>query len=95
MDNQTNPPSLEELEARIGKLEDQVKHPPKDTWDKLGAISGLASGVLVALIGFYATNLYDRHSKRAEESDRCPSSGNLRLIRRFAKGGSGSSGVRV
>ena len=25
----------------------------------------------------------------------CPSSGNLRLIRRFAKGGSGSSGVRV
>jgi len=25
----------------------------------------------------------------------CPSSGNLRLIRLFAKGGSGSSGVRV
>jgi hypothetical protein len=25
----------------------------------------------------------------------CPSSDNLRLIRRFAKGGSGSSGVRV
>jgi glutathione S-transferase len=25
----------------------------------------------------------------------CPSSGNLRLIRHFEKGGSGSSGVRV
>lgn len=25
----------------------------------------------------------------------CPSSDNLRLVRRFAKGGSGSSGVRV
>ena len=28
-------------------------------------------------------------------SDACPSSGNLRLIRHFEKGGSGSSGVRV
>lgn len=28
-------------------------------------------------------------------SYQCPSSDNLRLIRRFAKGGSGSSGVRV
>jgi len=30
-----------------------------------------------------------------EKIDDCPSSDNLRLIRRFAKGGSGSSGVRV
>jgi hypothetical protein len=31
----------------------------------------------------------------AELVSECPSSDNLRLIRRFEKGGSGSSGVRV
>jgi S1-C subfamily serine protease len=67
--DQANPPSVGELEARVIKLEHDAKH-PKDAWDKLGAISGLASGILVALIGFYATNLYDRHSKQAEEFDR-------------------------
>jgi S1-C subfamily serine protease len=61
---------LSDLDARIKKLEDQVKHPEKDAWDKLGAISTLTSGILVALIGFYATNLYDRNSKQAEETDR-------------------------
>ncbi len=29
-------------------------------WDKVTAISGLASGLAVALIGFYATNVYNR-----------------------------------
>jgi hypothetical protein len=28
-------------------------------------------------------------------ANKCPSSGNLRLVRHFEKGGSGSSGVRV
>jgi S1-C subfamily serine protease len=67
----TDPPSpLRELSARVSKLEHDVKHPDKDAWDKLSAMSGIASGILVALIGFYATNLYDRHSKQSEELDR-------------------------
>jgi hypothetical protein len=33
-------------------------------------MSGLASGILVALIGFYATSIYDEHSKEAERADR-------------------------
>ena len=35
----------------------------KDLWDKLGTVSGFTSGVIVAVIGFYATNIYDREQK--------------------------------
>jgi hypothetical protein len=42
------------------------------------------------------TMLKTEFEKRANAYRKlCPSSDNLRLIRRFAKGGSGSSGVRV
>jgi hypothetical protein len=34
-------------------------------------------------------------TRRIPDEADCPSSDNLRLIRRFEKGGSGSSGVRV
>ncbi|HEX6376543.1 MAG TPA: serine protease [Allosphingosinicella sp.] len=39
----------------------------KDFWDKLDAASGIVSGLLVAAIGFWATNLYNRRQKEAEE----------------------------
>jgi S1-C subfamily serine protease len=70
MEEETDPSSLGDLGERIKKLENQVKHPEKDAWDKLTAVSTLISGVLVAFIGFYATNLYDRNSKQSEEADR-------------------------
>jgi S1-C subfamily serine protease len=36
----------------------------------LSAVAGLISCILVAVIGFYATNIYDSRSKDAEKSDR-------------------------
>ncbi|APR78924.1 Transcriptional regulator, CadC [Minicystis rosea] len=57
--------SLEErLGTRIGKLEKREK----DIWDKLSALSGLLSGAVVAFIGFYATNIYNRRQREAEVS---------------------------
>lgn len=67
---QAHQPHLRDLDARVSKLEVDIQHPKKDGWDKLGAVSGLASGILVALIGFYATNIYDTRSKEVEEADR-------------------------
>jgi len=38
--------------------------PPKDVWDKLYSISGIA----VAIIGFYATYVYNRRQRASEEN---------------------------
>jgi hypothetical protein len=51
-------------------LEGGAASKQKDIWDKLGALSGIVSGILVALIGFYATYIYDQRSRDAEESQR-------------------------
>jgi S1-C subfamily serine protease len=40
----------------------------KDIWDKLSAISGLVSGIVVALIGVLATYIYNERQRRAEDS---------------------------
>jgi S1-C subfamily serine protease len=40
----------------------------KDVWDKLSAISGIVSGVAVALIGGAATYLYNERQRRAEDN---------------------------
>ena len=60
------------LRAEIAELRKKVEKPPKDIWDKVTAISGLASGLAVALIGFYATNVYNRRQrlKNAEKLSR-------------------------
>jgi S1-C subfamily serine protease len=42
----------------------------KDVWDKVSALSGIVTGVLVALIGFYATQVYDGRSRDTERQDR-------------------------
>jgi S1-C subfamily serine protease len=44
-------------------------------WDKLTAISGLISGVAVAGIGFYATNIYNRRQTAAEEARKAAEEG--------------------
>jgi Trypsin-like peptidase domain len=44
-----------------------VEKPPKDAWDKVSAVSSLVSGLTVALIGFYATNVYTRRQRLTEE----------------------------
>src|SRR5262249_51821242 len=58
---------LEKLSAELGELRKKVEKPTKDSWDKLAALSGLVSGVVVALIGFYATNVYNRRQRAVEE----------------------------
>lgn len=42
--------------------------PPKDIWDKLSAVSGLISGILVALIGGIAAYLYRERERITSES---------------------------
>ena len=42
---------------------------PKDVWDKLSAISGLAAGVLVAVIGAIATYFYNQRQQQATTAD--------------------------
>src|SRR5262245_50269108 len=60
-------PNLDSLRAEIAELRKKVEKPPKDTWDKLAAMSGFVSGIIVVLIGFYATNVYNRRQKASED----------------------------
>lgn len=52
---------------RIEKIEKSLKKDSKDIWDKLDAVSGIISGIVVALIGFYATSVFNRGQKRRED----------------------------
>jgi hypothetical protein len=63
----SNDAQLDKLRDEFAELKRKVDKPPKDTWDKITAISGFASAIAVALIGFYATNLYNRRQKQSEE----------------------------
>jgi hypothetical protein len=62
--------SIDTLRNEIAELRRRVEKPPKDVWDKVSSLSGFASGLAVALIGFYATNIYTRQQKIAEERRR-------------------------
>jgi hypothetical protein len=42
---------------------------PKDLWDKLQSVSGIVSGVLVAVIGAFATYIYNRRQREAAAAD--------------------------
>ncbi|MES2444770.1 MAG: serine protease [Pseudomonadota bacterium] len=58
------------IEERLARIEKRSAEPVKDFWDKLAAASGLVSGIMVALIGFYATGIYNKRQKAAEERRR-------------------------
>jgi S1-C subfamily serine protease len=64
------PKQIGNVDARLTKLEEAIKRPSKDVWDRVNAASGIIGGVLVAGIGFYATEVYDKRSKEAEDRDR-------------------------
>jgi S1-C subfamily serine protease len=59
---------LSNLESEVKKLNDQINHPPKDIWDKISAVSGLVSGLLIAIIGGIATFVYRERERNAEEA---------------------------
>src|SRR6266850_2047732 len=58
---------LDSLQAEITELKRKIEKPPKDAWDKITSLSGLATGLVVALIGFYATNIYTRGQRHSAE----------------------------
>jgi hypothetical protein len=62
--------AFDRLRTEIADLKRKIEKPPKDAWDKVTAVSGLASGLAVALIGFYATNVYNRRQRISEERRR-------------------------
>lgn len=59
--------SIHRLDDELADLQRKVAKPPKDEWDKLSALSPLISGVVVALIGLYATTLYNRRQRDNEQ----------------------------
>jgi hypothetical protein len=62
-----NDRSIATLRNEITELRRKVEKPPKDFWDKVSSVSGFASGIAVALIGFYATKIYDKRGRDAEK----------------------------
>lgn len=44
------------LDSRVNDLAQNTKKPEKDSWDKLGTLSVLISGVFIGLISMFATN---------------------------------------
>jgi hypothetical protein len=55
------------LRAEVAELRRKIEKPPKDAWDKVTAVSGVISALMVALIGFYATNVYTRRQQLSEQ----------------------------
>jgi hypothetical protein len=60
--------AIDSLRSELAELRGKLNNRPKDIWDKLTALSGIISGVVVALIGFYATNVYSRRQKASDDS---------------------------
>ena len=63
-------PVIATMQSEIKLLETEVADlrtdtPPKDIWDKIAAISGLLSGLLVAVIGGIATYTYNERRRAA------------------------------
>ncbi len=54
------------LQEQIDALRRRIDRPAKDIWDKITALSGFSSGILVALIGFYATVVYNNRQRVSE-----------------------------
>lgn len=81
MPNQIDPEILENhiqsLNDRVLNLEDKEK-PSKDLWDKFASISTFLSGVIVALIGIYATSVYNQ---RQLESQRIQKEREISILR--------------
>src|SRR2546427_7477229 len=57
---------LDKIDRSLGELSVKGSEKGKDLWDKVSSVSGLASGIIVALIGGIFTYLYN---VRSEERD--------------------------
>jgi len=52
-------PDIEQRFARIETDIKEIKKKPKDRWDKLAALAPFLSGVMIGVIGIYATSTYN------------------------------------
>lgn len=59
--------SIDALRREVADLQRKIDKPPKDLWDKFASVSAFASALAVALIGFYATNVYNKRQRVNEE----------------------------
>lgn len=55
---------MDDIEQRLDRLEESVSK--KDFWDKLEASGAVVGGVLVALIGGFATRVYNRRQEAVD-----------------------------
>jgi hypothetical protein len=63
-------PERDQIEPRTSQVElriEAVRLEPseKDVWDKISSLSTFLSGIIVALIGFYATNVYNARQQES------------------------------
>ena len=58
------------IEKKVLKLEQEGKltkeNKPKDIWDKISSTGGLITGILVALIGAFATYIFNKQQRTSE-----------------------------
>ncbi|MBK8905422.1 MAG: trypsin-like peptidase domain-containing protein [Anaerolineaceae bacterium] len=59
---------IENLRNDLTELDEKLNNPQKDVWDKLAAISGLVSGISVAIIGGLATYTYNERKRKADHA---------------------------
>jgi S1-C subfamily serine protease len=71
------PEGFDEVRNEMTEIKGQIDGPAKDTWDKWGAIAPIVSGALtflsaliVAVLGFYGTQVYSRRQREREEAQR-------------------------
>jgi len=57
---------LQSLNDRVEKLEDNEEK-SKDFWDKFASVSTFLSGVIIALIGIYATSVYNQRQLDSQQ----------------------------
>lgn len=71
------PEELDEVRNETTEIKGQIDGPAKETWDKWGAVAPVVSGALtflsaliVAVLGFYGTQVYTRRQREREEAQR-------------------------
>jgi hypothetical protein len=59
---------LGKIETALSEVTKKIENRPKDLWDKFNSISGLLSGIMIAVIGGIATYIYHEKQRSSEEA---------------------------
>ena len=79
------------VDVNVERVELELKEPEsskkrqKDSWDKFSSLSPMVSGILVALIGVYATTVYNARQQDAQniQKDREISIQRIQTVEKF------------